>query len=710
MLPPPPAMSPPMYDASEGAAAALDGAAGFAVLTTSKLQADRERWLNSRRVENQLHEPRAEGTERRFDADVTARPQPTELTPLLDKVLAELGSICVPGGVKVERLSAPRINLVHGSEAVVVRDPAGDRRFLPQQTTEQEETTSREMDDAGLPQFVMKAGDKDGILLEVRNMRWARSILGRTRVPRDLLAEPRIHYGHAAFAQELLRFAPRHTLGCYRLSSLADLLALGVGKFGLEDVRCAWGSALPPPSHAPLHESLERLQLEAEPPDTAELRWVARQVAEVINVLMKQKVGPPPSNSTTDPVTASLFNLVPLLERHVLQAHHYTTSPLHPGVLELTMQRYLAYFGRKLTAVLEDVERLRARLSELCSAQRTGATVLPRFSVPLVLSHGRLSVHHLLFNQCPGGGGALASGGATRNFELRVTSWSELAPAPLYSDLATLMTSIALEAVRLPVLLEDVVVPYQTMAEVGASPSAALCAYHLRVSERTVTRLFLAMLNRELTASLEGSVAAAPLPHVRDEAEALQAGMLMSFVADATASHGTGEPAPETDPAWLASWLRCACASVAASSREAMKMSDALCDWTLPSRSVSAGTGARSRPVPRPGPPLSQRQRDEVPIRAMQWGRQAIREFREAGAATLPLVEGDVADVWPVLWLVPALRFSLELLDAADCPWSQKLWVLHHVGGLAERLLRWLDGLTKTQPKSLSLRLAEVVS
>merc|ERR1711998_317562 len=105
---------------------------------------------------------------------------------------------------------------------------------------------------------------------------------------------------------------------------------------------------------------------------------------------------------------------------------------------------------------------------------------------------------------------------------------------------------------------------------------------------------------------------------------------------------------------------------------------------------------------------MQSRRRDAAPLRSVQWGCQAMREFHDAAARALPVVQGDVEELWPVLWLIPCLRHSLELLDAADTPWPQKVWLLHHVGRLMEKLLPALEVIVQAKGPSrafLNMRL-----
>eukprot|EP00439_Symbiodinium_sp_Y106_P057092 s2155_g8.t1 len=62
-------------------------------------------------------------------------------------------------------------------------------------------------------------------------------------------------------------------------------------------------------------------------------------------------------------------------------------------------------------------------------------------------------------------------------------------------------------------------------------------------------------------------------------------------------------------------------------------------------------------------------------------------------ATTRPALKGDVDELWPLIWLVPSLHRSLQLLQAIHLSWMQKVWLLQHIRILCDRLSSWLDGM-----------------
>jgi len=139
------------------------------------------------------------------------------------------------------------------------------------------------------------------------------------------------------------------------------------------------------------------------------------------------------------------------------------------------------------------------------------------------------------------------------------------------------------------------------------------------------------------------------------------------------------------DLAQLMSWVRCG--RMGFSFAAAMQVSEVLIAWTLP---LHARPATKKRQVPKPTPPPP-RLPDVAGQRAVQWGWQGIREFRDAAANALPALQGDLEELWPLLWLVPSLHRSLQLLPAIHLSWMQKVWLLQHIRLLCDRLFTWLD-------------------
>eukprot|EP00434_Breviolum_minutum_P039518 symbB.v1.2.035096.t1/scaffold4655.1/size36848/5 len=105
----------------------------------------------------------------------------------------------------------------------------------------------------------------------------------------------------------------------------------------------------------------------------------------------------------------------------------------------------------------------------------------------------------------------------------------------------------------------------------------------------------------------------------------------------------------------------------------ALKVSEALIAWELP---LHARPTVKHRPVPKPTRNLP-RPPDAAGFhghRAVQWGWQAVREIRDAAVDALPALKGDVDELWPLIWLVPSLERSLQLLGALHLSWMQKVY------------------------------------
>jgi len=662
--------------------------AGYAKSAVSRLETDRGRYLSDLRLG--ACEPRATQTVKKLSGDLARRPHN-------EQILQSFGSGSKFADVNIERLSAPRVAATRSAEVVVVTAACNSSQQA----------------------FVVKAGTKEDIDQEAKNLQWAARTLGQSRVPKLLLQDPQVNFGLAAITAEHVYFATGH-----QVSSLADFLIRSSASFALEDVRAAWASVpgneltaggLPLPLEGlPLEvepPDLSQVQWvyswRAEPPDASQVRWVARQAAEIIQSLSKQKTVPQARASLVrglesrrgapSTVASALFELVPLLERHLLQAKSSSTSPLNGSVRELTEQSYSLHFaaGQPLDATLAAAEQLRRKIAALHSAERQGSSALPEIVVPIVWSHGNLGARHLLLSK--------TAEAVEGNLQLKVSSWSRLAPAPLFADLSMLLTSMVFETVQLPMLADNVLAFYAAPAEAGAAPPSTLCAHHLHITERTSARL-LARLERF------GSPAAASSPNQEEagnqqaEAGKHRGEALLALIVDTVTAPADERGPPPSDAAALLAALRSDTEAVAEAAAEAKKISEAICDWTLPRRLVR-NTASRSS-VPRLGPPPSRRQRGDTPLRSMQWGWQAVREFRDAAVDVLPVVEGDVDQLWPALWLIPSLRFSLELLDTTSCPWPQKVWLLHHIDRLVRKLSSWLDDLARTSPRVLEVRQA----
>lgn len=652
--------------------------------TTTKLGADaklRALSLRGARVWQQPVEPRGIATLQRLECDVASRPLHSSVLPLLGRVLLRLRAAADEareGEAAADEAAFPSTELTRmdlAARGVGLGTAAHGSEIYAVQAS-------------GVDAFILKAGHWEQLAREARHILWAASVLGFERVPRPLLEDAEADGDVGVLALQLL--------GLHKTSSLDDFLQLGSVHFALEDTRAAWAVVAAPWLGAELTAG-------ARPPGTSCIQRFASQVAEILATLGQQpwpvtvqiQSSRAPANAAAaegpDDVMGPLFDLIPLLERYVLQGRHFSTaSPLHPGVRGLTEARYAAHFGGRLSDdVLARTQLLRTRLCDLRSAALRGAPTLPTTSVPLVTSHGGLTAAHVLLRTT--GTGVLScmtdEGGVNGEPDLAVTSWSRLGPAHLYSDFSTFLTSVAFEAARLPFFIDDLAALYALPGDVGAAPPAKICAAHLRVSEATAELL--------LQSTFPGAAARSA-----QDVEATQ--QLSELVARVQASGGESA---ERDAQQLLAWVRGSSLAIGRSAAEAKKISEALCDWTLPRRAVRRAAGARGQ-IPRLEPPPSRRQRGEVPPRAMQWGWQVVRDFRDAIACTLPVVEGDISILWPALWLVPSLRLSLSLLDSISCSWPQKLWLLYHIGSLTDGLLRWLDGIAdKSSTTALQVRL-----
>uniref|UniRef100_A0A7S1AJ54 Uncharacterized protein n=1 Tax=Noctiluca scintillans TaxID=2966 RepID=A0A7S1AJ54_NOCSC len=632
----------------------------MASLTEARLQADKERYATTLREKHKWQQPaesRATSSTQLLCIDVVNHGRAQD-TPLLARALAALGS-CSATRAKVQWLTSARISAIRGSEVALVQ--------VPQNKPPQSAPGT----------FILKVGNKDRILREADNLHWACSVLGSNRLPR-LLTTTLQAEGAAALVLEEVRFILETSGAGTRTSSLTDYLVLGTARFALEDLRASWAAASALPD-------LPAVEFEARPPDLQAVVGIASQAAELISALAKHPLEEEAAPHALHALQM-LLELVPLLERHLLGRHRSTASPLHESVRHLTEARYSESFnGEKVASVLESGETLHARLTDIRPSALRGEPCFPTIEVPLVWCHGRFGVAHLLLRSVESG------------MELCATSWSGLGVGALYGDLAAMLTSIAFETVRIPFVVEELPVLFSPPGEAGPTQPSQLCALHLRVSETTAARLLQGVSEEQQRQRLIGDS-----PTGENETEQSMR-ELLAMVEGSTEDRGAGH-APETDVAYLLSWLRSSRRPAIDAAAEARKISDALCDWTLPRRAVRVV--GRSGGIARPLPTVAARQRGETPIRSMQWGWQVVREFRDAAAAVLPVVEGDISEVWPLLWLVPSLKLSLELLDCQGCAWPQKVWLLYHVRSLADRLVSWLEKLAKAQ-NTLSVSLVK---
>ncbi|CAE8589266.1 unnamed protein product [Polarella glacialis] len=263
-------------------------------------------------------------------------------------------------------------------------------------------------------------------------------------------------------------------------------------------------------------------------------------------------------------------------------------------------------------------------------------------------------------------------------FEVAVAGWSGLTLAPLYADFAGLLT----DAARLPLRAEDIPTLYATEGHAGLAVPPLLFAEHLGLSQLTA-ECFLEAMSTGTRTFLEAAREATTTP-----GEERSAAQLSDFVQSTdwvTAQKG--------DEVQLLAWVR--------------QPERLLCGFGAGGLAAERGTRRLDA-----APASHSRSGDEAQLHAQRGlGSTAarslnghelfsaaapdekcyVRELRDAVAASLPVVEGDVSELWGLLWLVPGLKRSLQLLDATHLPWPQKVWLLQHIRLLCERLLAFLE-------------------
>ncbi|CAK9023039.1 unnamed protein product [Durusdinium trenchii] len=638
-----------------------------AVESTRKLQEDWERrkpvmvqacpWQRHLATEN-----RSQSTQRHLEADLRSKIIHPSIQPLVKQILNSLSSKA-PDDVDIWHMSALRAaaSTAHGAGSFLLGS------FTPLFSNPGEKTG--EAIPAEPHRLVLKASrDEDQLLAEMEKLQKVQSSLGPLRSPRVLSAK-HTEDGLFAFAQEFLLCSRYFEAGQRerQSSSFADLLRIGARPLALEDAGRDMEDL-----HARLGMSAEDLAAVS----LEELRHAAQQTGELLGSLASLDEEFPSSSSACHSPYVSwstslinpkevqapgrchavqlLLELEPMLERYLL-GKEARASPLHGSVRRITEDCCLQQFGTPLADILQSARALRQRLKQLISAEsRNSEEKLPPIEVPSCWSHPRLTCRRLV----------LRDSTSLTGFELCASGWSGLCFGPIYSDLARVLTDALFEAVKLPSFIEDFHMIYSTEGHAGVAVPPVLLGEQLGITTGAATFI--------LGRATEDS-------HWSEEA-------LGELFGEATEND---RPYALADLAQLMSWLRFGRHEFNAST--AMKVSEALIAWELP---LHARPTEKLRKVPKPTRTVP-RQPDIAGFhghRAVQYGWQAVREIREAAVNALPAVKGDVDELWPLMWLVPSLQRSLQLVSSAHISWMQKVWVLQHIHLLCGQLSIWLDG------------------
>eukprot|EP00929_Paragymnodinium_shiwhaense_P070109 TRINITY_DN35485_c0_g2_i1.p1 TRINITY_DN35485_c0_g2~~TRINITY_DN35485_c0_g2_i1.p1 ORF type:complete len:707 (-),score=99.65 TRINITY_DN35485_c0_g2_i1:55-2175(-) len=677
----------------------------FVEHTIAKLQSDKQRrlqtlWL-AREWQGQRVEARSAVAETTRQALLALRPALPRVDPFLQDALDEASLNLEARRLAVVRLSMANIAHSTGQEVVLADlSPAGD----------------------GPDALILKVGETERIKQESLRLQWAAGLLGEKQVPRAVLAAAPVERGDvSALLLEPVCLKVSERGGALRrtglLTSLTDLLHVGSLQHSLEDARtaaCVFNAKQQHTEEVALQTLFDKAGDLAQFPEILqEIPRIRRQLAQQAAGVLKRLADEATPPDAGGDLATELVSLTPCLERHLLRGQRPTTasSPLHEHVRELTEGIYHHLYGKHsdtdgsaaktIAELLADAGKLRDSLETLRAAERdrqeqrsTAADSCkpPVLLAPKTLSHNDFSTDHLLVRPSVDAAG----------LDLCVTSWRRCRTAPVFFDLATMLTSMAFEAVRLPmplVYLRDLFAAVG--AEAGLGAQSAVVAQQFGISEATATRLCVLLKENDILFAERPIFPAEVLQQLVQEAED-QAGKMQKG----------GSGVDGSDIVWLLASLRGGdpvetCAPAAA---EARKISESLCDWKLPSYLVKQQLARRADPkggvprlgVPRPPPrPPAGRAGCEVAVRATQWGWQTVREFRDSAvpqrrgeASAVPLgLEGHVSELWPALWLTPSLQKALVMLELPSLPWMQKVWLLYHISMLIRRLNSWLERL-----------------
>jgi len=663
--------------------------------TAAKLKADRER---SHQSLFKLHAyqypdpPRLAVTGGKLETDqarlqhLIPGGQAAALAPLLHRVAPSLG---IPGfevgkPVQLVHLGGPPTN---GSGAGV---------FWAGPVADNPDDGANHLVKAG--GLIIKVGRKEDIVKEHACLQRASDALGE-KVPKVLLPEPDVFGEYAALFLEHSgpRPAPPPELSVphcsWRAGTLGDVLIRGAGHFAVLDIQ----------KSAP--EAMERYFL-LEPSDaalvwgprgawgfdfvgTTDLQTVARQVAGACSALTRA----PMTGVDAKEVQGFGFlnEIARDLDRHILAKVFPSPSPFHERCRLHTSKRYRELFDKSLAEIIEIATALRDEIHKIESASRApGKSALTKPEYPLVQSHGSLRPKHMLLSR-----------GSDGEAEVKVCDWTGMKPEPLLYDPAMFLASLALEGMRLPMDVKDL---HSVASE--RLVTAAEFAKQLRVPEAAAVRLIRLLQNwggpeadNASTVTLAMMLAdASGLPR-----DASQLG------AEVSAGSSAAQARQQTFQQLLG-LLASGPNEIAESFAEAGRITEALLDWEGPQ--IVSSSQRKSVPAPpRPRAPRGAqvgRFGDAGSRRALQWSWRASREFRTALTDAVPtLKEGtDGEGLWRMLWWLPQLRLSLELLDAPHLPWPQKLWALYHTHSTMERVLSWLKANAYHSDRVMALSFA----
>lgn len=635
------------------------------VESNQKLQEDwqRRKPVMSQQCPWQRHlatEPRGQSALRNLEEDLKSKIIHPSTQPLVKQILNHLTSR-VPDDIDIWYMSALRAAAsgAHGAGTFLIGSSSN-----PLCGREGDEIVPFEPH-----RLVLKASrDERQLLLEFQKLQQAEASVGPLRIPRLLSSRLHSEEGLSAFAQEFVLCSRYLEVGQRERhsASLADLLRVGARPLALED------------ANRGIEDLQIRLGISAQ--DLAscslqDLRHAALQSAELLASLASLEDDlPGATSSSTSPYVSwstslgsppelslgrcrdvrSLLELAPMLERHLL-GKEARASPLHACVRQITEECCEQQFGTPLADILQSARQLQQRLQLLISAEgRDSEDKLPPIEVPNSWSHPRLTCRRLL----------LRDSESLSGFDLCASGWSGLCLGPVYSDLSRLLTDVLFEAVKLPSFIEDLHMIYATRGHAGLAVPPVLLGEHLGITT---------------------GAAALILERVGQDPADWTEEALGEIFREATQDD---RPFAIADLAQLMSWLRCGRQRFQGS--VALRVSEALIAWELPLHSRPT---VKHRPVPKPTRNLP-RPPDAGAFlghRSVQWGWQAVRETRDAAVDALPALKGDVDELWPLIWLVPSLHRSLQLLGALHLPWMQKVCLLQHIRLLCDQLSLWLE-------------------
>jgi hypothetical protein len=532
--------------------------------------------------------------------------------------------------------------------------------------------------------MIIKIGRKEDIVKEHESLVHAAQMLG-DKVPKILRQDAEIFGEQAAIFLEHCgaRPAPPPELSVphssWRAGTLGDILTRGAGHFAVLDIQ----------KSAP--EAMERYFL-LEPLDASvvwgprgawgfdfvgpnDLQAVASQAAGICSAMTRAPVDVQEVQGFD-----FLNEIARELDRHILARAFPTPSPLHERCRQQSAARYQEVFGRSIDEVIETATALKNEIHKIESASRgRDGAGLAKPVYPLVQSHGMMRPQHMLLSRSSDGLPVL-----------KVCDWCTMKPGPVLDDPATLLASLALEGMRLPMDVKDL---QHLISE--RLFSAAEFSRQIRIPEAAAVRLFRFLNSEGNDADYASTLALAMM--IADAAG------LPRDASEVGTEVSAGSPSAQSRQQTFQQLLGLLAAGpteIKESFSEAGRITEALLDWEGPKIEAASNKGKKSVPPPpkarvaRGGATAAHAGRfgDAGSRRALQWSWRASREFRTAMTEAVPaLREGNAGDgLWRMLWWLPQLRLSLGLLDAPHLPWPQKLWALHHAQASMERVLAWL--------------------